>query len=72
MPNGTKNANNGDLGLKNRKSHECLHSWKLGGGFGVNEASPMAPFLCFHADDARPGELTLFFFCLQEFFAKFD
>ena len=40
----------------------------MGEGFGVNEASPQPPFLCFRAEGAcpgepaHPGELTLHFF----------
>jgi len=73
-PNGTKNTNNGDLGLKKRKYHECLHSWKLGGGFGVKNMhqwsfTPAFLFM-FSCTGCSPKRANSTFF-LQEFFAKF-
>ena len=45
-PLGMKKQGVGAWGLQNCESHKCLRSWKLGGDFGVNEASPL-PLITF-------------------------
>ena len=52
-------------GLQNHDFRKLLCLLNVGEGFGLNEALPLPLFLCFHADDARPGKLTLLFFFLQ-------
>ena len=58
MPNGTKNARNGDLGLENRDFRRLLRFLNVGEGFGVNETSPQPLFSYFRIEGSCPGELS--------------